>query len=214
MVLITGFFLVSVTPVCIMWILVGVTLQPEHGENFNGPFVVVFFNSLVQPFLYLGINKSLRGALSACCKSKSPDGSQKWWNRWYRDDKEGQVQRLLCIHAGSSISTMFPHSTVLLQFSPRILKHLVEACRVRLENPGQIKLAASIAYFVILILIYLYIHLILFGFVHDYYDYLPCELSVNLELFSKNLLNFPFQLVCHLGNRIIFTNVLFFVTSF
>ena len=77
MVLITGFFLVSVTPVCIMWILVGVTLQPEHGENFNGPFVVVFFNSLVQPFLYLGINKSLRGALSACCKFKSPDGSQK-----------------------------------------------------------------------------------------------------------------------------------------
>ena len=77
MVLITGFFLVSVTPVCIMWILVGVTLQPEHGENFNGPFVVVFFNSLVQPFLYLGINKSLRGALSACCKSKSADGSQK-----------------------------------------------------------------------------------------------------------------------------------------
>ena len=77
MVLITGFFLVSVTPVCIMWILVGVTLQPEHGENFNGPFVVVFFNSLFQPFLYLGINKSLRGALSACCKFKSPDGSQK-----------------------------------------------------------------------------------------------------------------------------------------
>ena len=77
MVLITGFFLVSVTPVCIMWILVGVTLHPEHGENFNGPFVVVFFNSLFQPFLYLGINKSLRDALAACCKSKSPDGSQK-----------------------------------------------------------------------------------------------------------------------------------------
>ena len=164
MVLITGFFLVSVTPVCIMWILVGVTLQPEHGENFNGPFVVVFFNSLVQPFLYLGINKSLRGALSACCKSKSPDGSQKWWNRWYRDDKKGQVQRLLCIHAGSSISTMFPHLIiwVSLQFSPRILKHLFEACRVRLENPGQIKLVASIASWFWFIFIFIWFCLVWF----------------------------------------------------
>ena len=164
MVLITGFFLVSVTPVCIMWILVGVTLHPEHGENFNGPFVVVFFNSLVQPFLYLGINKSLRGALSACCKSKSPDGSQKWWNRWYRDDKEGQVQRLLCIHAESSISTMFPHLIVWvsLQFSLRILKHLVEASRVRLENPWQIKLISSMVSWFRFIFIFAWFCLVLF----------------------------------------------------
>ena len=43
-------------------------------------------------------------------------------------------------------------TTQFLRNDVYILKHLVEACRVRLENPGQIKIAASIAYFVILIL--------------------------------------------------------------
>ena len=70
MVVITGFFLLCVTPVCVMWILVGVTLDPEDGKLFNGPFVIVFLNSLVQPFLYLGICRSLRKAFAQTfCKA-------------------------------------------------------------------------------------------------------------------------------------------------
>ena len=83
MVVITGFFLLCVTPVCIMWILVGVTLDPEDGKLFNGPFVIVFLNSLVEPFLYLGICRSLRKAFAQTfCKALNLSLSSSSGSSW------------------------------------------------------------------------------------------------------------------------------------